>query len=70
MSVFGRDEAAIGKFAANVPVPEFQTTNFNTPNPLSEARVAIFTTASLHQEGRAGFKLGDDDYHFETLPRD
>ena len=70
MSVFGKDEAAIGKFAASVQVPEFETTSFNTPNALSEARIAIVTTAALHQESRAGFELGDDDYHFETLPRD
>ena len=50
MSVFGKkDEAAIGNFATSVPVPEFETTSFNTPNPLSEVRVEIVTTAALHQ---------------------
>ncbi|MEM7363580.1 MAG: glycine/sarcosine/betaine reductase selenoprotein B family protein [Pseudomonadota bacterium] len=70
MSVFGKDEVAIGKFAASIPVPEFETTSFNTPKPLNQARVAIVTTAALHREGGDGFELGDGDYHFETLPRD
>ena len=66
MSVFGKDEAAIGKFAASLPVPEFETTSFNTPNALSEARIAIVTTAALHQEGRAGAAQRDE--HARPLP--
>ena len=67
MSVFGKDEAAIGKFAASLPLPEFPPCSFNTPKPLHAAKVAIVTTAALHQEG-GGFELGDSDYHYETLP--
>ena len=69
MSVFGKDEAAINKYAASVPVPEFDTTSFNEPKPLNRARVAIVTTAALHREGGDGFELGDSDFHYETLPR-
>lgn len=70
MSVFGKDEAAIQKFAASVPVPEFSETSFNKPKPLHLAKVAIVTTAALHREDSEGFELGDSDYHFESLPRD
>jgi D-proline reductase (dithiol) PrdB len=70
MSVFGKDESAIHKFAASVPVPEFTETSFNEPKPLHLARVAIVTTAALHREGADGFELGDSDFHYETLPRD
>jgi len=69
MAVFGKDEASLGKFAASVPVPEFDTTSFTKPKSLSDAKVAIVTTAALHREGRDGFELGDSDYHYETLPR-
>jgi D-proline reductase (dithiol) PrdB len=70
MSVFGKDETAIGKFAATMPVPEFGKGSFNKPKPLNLAKVAIVTTAALHQAGRDGFELGDSDFHYETLPRD
>ena len=69
MSVFGKDDAALSKYAASVPVPEFESTSFNQPKPLSRAKVAIVTTAALHREGRGGFELGDSDFHYETLPR-
>ena len=69
MSVFGKDEAAIAKFAAGMPLPEFDETSFNEPKSLDIAKVAIVTTAALHRVGRDGFELGDSDYHYETLPR-
>jgi D-proline reductase (dithiol) PrdB len=69
MSVFGKDKAAMQKFAASVPVPEFGESSFNEPKPINLAKVAIVTTAALHREGGDGFELGDSDYHFETLPR-
>ena len=70
MSVFGKDEAAMQKFAAGVPVPDFDETSFNQPKPLNQSKVAIVTTAALHRQGGDGFELGDSDYHYETLPRD
>ncbi|HAK50837.1 MAG TPA: selenoprotein B glycine/betaine/sarcosine/D-proline reductase [Gammaproteobacteria bacterium] len=70
MSVFGKDEAAMHKFAASVPVPEFNETSFNQPKPLNQSKVAIVSTAALHREGGDGFELGDGDYHYETLPKD
>ena len=70
MSVFGKDEAAIKKFAASVPVPEFDETSFNKSKSLNQSKVAIVTTAALHREGGDGFELGDSDFHYETLPRD
>ncbi len=68
MSVFGKDETAVRKFGAGMPVPEFGETSFNEPKPLNLAKVAIVTTAALHREGGDGFELGDSDFHFETLP--
>lgn len=70
MTVFGKDEAAIEKFAASMPLPEFDQTSFNEPKALNLAKVAIVTTAALHREGGEGFALGDSDYHYETLPRE
>ena len=69
ISIFGKDEAAIQKFAATMPVPEFRKGRFTKPGPLNFAKVAIVTTAALHREGADGFELGDSDYHYETLPR-
>ena len=69
MSVFGKDKAALRQFAASVPVPEFGEISFNEPKQLSLAKVAIVTTAALYREGGDGFEVGDNDYHYETLPR-
>ena len=69
MSVFGKDKAALRKFAASVPVPEFGESSFNKPKQLNLAKVAIVTTAALYREGGHGFEVGDNDYHYETLPR-
>ena len=69
MSIFGKDETAIQKFAATMPVPEFKKGSFTKPGPLKIAKVAIVTTAALHREGADGFELSDSDYHYETLPR-
>jgi len=69
MSVFGKDELAMRKFASSMPVPEFEETRFVEPKPLSHAKVAIVTTAALHRESAPGFQIGDSDFHYETLPR-
>jgi D-proline reductase (dithiol) PrdB len=36
---------------SQLPVPEFAETAWTPPPPLSEARVAVVTTAALHPEG-------------------
>ena len=69
MSVFGKDEAAIKKFGASLPVPEISDGSFNEPKPLGNATVAIVTTAALHREGKEGYELGDSDYHYEAIPK-
>ncbi|MEL7185910.1 MAG: glycine/sarcosine/betaine reductase selenoprotein B family protein [Pseudomonadota bacterium] len=70
MSVFGKDEAAMRKFASTMPIPEFDETPFVKPTPLQNAKVAIVTTAGLHRVGTPGFEIGDSDFHYVTLPRD
>ncbi len=70
MSVFGKDESAMRKYAASMPLPEFEKTSFVKPPPLSKAKVAIVTTAALHRESAPGFQIGDSDYHYETLASD
>ena len=47
MSVFGKDEVAISKFAASMPLPVFELTSFSQPVSLSRAKIAIVTTAAL-----------------------
>jgi len=49
-------------YAAGLPVPEFAETPFVKPPPLSEARVAIVTSAALHRAGDRGFTQGDTSY--------
>jgi D-proline reductase (dithiol) PrdB len=48
--------------AANTAMPEFPTTAFNVPPPLSEARVAIVTTGGLTQRGQAGWERGEQSF--------
>ena len=69
MTVFGKDEAAVRKFGASMPAPEFGESSFNEPKPLNLTKVAIVTTAALYREGGDGYELGDSDFHYETLPR-
>ncbi len=66
MSIFGKDDKAIAKFSETLPIPEFPQCDFNAAKPLNASKVAIVTTAALHQDG-AGFALGDSDHHYETL---
>lgn len=68
MSVFGKDESAMRKYASSMPLPEFEETSFVDAKPLSDANVAIVTTAALHRESVPGFQIGDSDFHYETLP--
>ena len=69
MSVFGKDESAMRKFASSMPLPEFKKTHFVTPKLLSQTKVAIVTTAGLHRQNAPGFEIGDGDFHYETLGR-
>ena len=54
-------------YAAGLPAPEFDTTAWVTPGPLAEARVAIVTTAALHEAHDTGFT--NDDTGFRVLDR-
>ncbi|MBT8214775.1 MAG: selenoprotein B glycine/betaine/sarcosine/D-proline reductase [Acidimicrobiia bacterium] len=56
-------DAAMREMAANLPVPEFETTAF-TPlgKPLGEARVAIVTSAALHRAGEEGYTMLDTKF--------
>jgi D-proline reductase (dithiol) PrdB len=61
-------DAAMRAYAATLPVPEFETTAF-TPldKPLSEARVAVVTSAALHRPDDDRFS--EDDTGFRALDR-
>ncbi|MEM7340275.1 MAG: glycine/sarcosine/betaine reductase selenoprotein B family protein [Actinomycetota bacterium] len=52
----------------SLPVPEFETTAWVTPPPLSDATVAIVTSAALHRESDEGFTNVDTEYRL--LPAD
>ena len=56
-------DAAMRAYAATLPVPEFETTAF-TPlrKPLSEARVAIVTSAAMHRPDDERFSEGDTGF--------
>jgi D-proline reductase (dithiol) PrdB len=62
-------DAEMRQAVADLPVPEFETTAFTSPPPLSEATVALVTTAGLMrpgeewvpQEGDSGFKVFERD---------
>ena len=45
-----------------LPGETFETTAFTTPRPLSEATVAIVTTASLHHPDQDDFEVMDTSY--------
>ena len=56
-------DATMRQFGATAPVPEFDDPAF-TPltKPLSEARVAIVTSAALHRQHDEGFTAADTRY--------
>ena len=61
-------DASMRAYAATLPVPEFETTAFTTlDKPLSEARVAIVTSAALHRPGQDRFSQAD--IGFRSLDR-
>ncbi len=56
-------DATMRAYAATLPVPEFETTAF-TPlvKPLSEARVAIVTSAALHRPDQDRYEQSDTGF--------
>jgi D-proline reductase (dithiol) PrdB len=55
-------DSDIKALTQNLPAPDFETTAFTTPPPLSEATVAIVTTASLHHPEQDDFEVIDTGY--------
>ena len=55
-------DSDIKALTENLPAPDFETTAFTTPPPLSEATVAIVTTASLHHPDQDDFEVMDTSY--------
>ena len=56
-------DAAMRAYAATLPVPEFETTAFTRlGKPLSEARVAIVTSAAMHRPDDERFSEGDTGF--------
>ena len=51
-----------------LPLPEFESTPWQTPSPLSESRIAIISTAGLHRHEDRTFAGGAADYRI--LPGD
>ncbi len=60
------DEVMRG-YAEVLPVPEFPNPAFTTPPPLSEATVAIVTSAALHTAADEAF--GNDDSTYRAIDR-
>ncbi|MEM9560965.1 MAG: glycine/sarcosine/betaine reductase selenoprotein B family protein [Actinomycetota bacterium] len=54
---------------ADIETPEFETTAFTQPPPLSEATVAIVTSASLHHPDDEDFAPGDTGYRVLSADR-
>ncbi len=56
-------DAAMREFGANSPVPEFDNPAFTSlTKPLTEATVAIVTSAALHRPHDEQFTQGDTSY--------
>ena len=54
-------------YAAGLPAPEFADPAWVTPVPLAEARVAIVTSAAIHEAHDTGFT--NDDTGFRVIDR-
>ncbi|MCD9622918.1 glycine/sarcosine/betaine reductase selenoprotein B family protein [Rhabdothermincola salaria] len=61
-------DAASRAYAAGLPNPEFATTARTEPKALSQATVAIVTTAAIHHPGDEGFSF--DDTGFRVIDQD
>lgn len=55
-------DSAIKQASSRIACPTFETTAFATPKPLSEAKVALVTSASLHHADDEGFGVVDAGY--------
>lgn len=55
-------DAQVKAMTADIETPEFETTAFTTAPPLSEATVAVVTTASLHHPDQEDFAANDTGY--------
>ncbi len=55
-------DAVVRAQVNNIPVYEFEHTPFTQPPPLSQARVAIVTTAGLRTDGSARWLPGDQSF--------
>jgi len=55
-------DSGIKALTEDLPAPDFETVAFTTPPPLSEATVAIVTTASLHHPDQDDFAPTDIGY--------
>jgi D-proline reductase (dithiol) PrdB len=54
-------------FATGLPMPQFDTTAFNPPRQISDATVAIVTTAAIHEVDDNSFTW--DETSFRVLDR-
>ncbi len=59
----------IKTLTAELDLPEFETAAFTTPLPLSEAKVAIVTSASLHHPEQDDFAPSDVGYRVLSADR-
>ena len=55
-------DRSIKQGASRVPCPTFDSTAFASPKPLSEAKVALVSSASLHHPDDDGFAVTDAGY--------
>ncbi len=55
-------DAFIRKQIAQLPVPEFAETAWTPPPPLTDARVAVVTSAALHPRDGEAFTVNDASY--------
>jgi D-proline reductase (dithiol) PrdB len=55
-------DQAMRALGDQLPVPEFDTTPWTVPPPLTEATVAICTSAALHPEGHDRFTATDTTF--------
>ena len=55
-------DAIIRRQIGSLPVPEFAETAWTMPPPLSEAKVAVVTSAALHPRDGEGFTVSDTSY--------
>jgi len=61
-------DAAMRSHSGSLPAPDFADPAFVTPVPLSQAKVAIVTSAALHRATDDGFTQSDTSYR--VIPRE